>query len=168
MAQENAQTMLQKLQADQKATRIDAMDKSKLADKEFNTIKASLLTSLFSESADVGKKNGNRVSTDTEVMDVIKIFAKNLKSNITNYEKAGKADALKQAQTELSIVNTYLPQTVSADEVEAFVKQVMLDKGLKQESSNMGKIMGELKAKYGASLDGTVASAVVKKALTPA
>ena len=84
-------SLLKQLQADQLNAR-----------KARDSIKATLLTTVLGEAVKVGKDDGDRDPTDTEVMDVFKKFVKNIKQNIIDYGKAGNTDAITVMDNELS------------------------------------------------------------------
>lgn len=127
---------------------------------------ATLLTTLYSEAANVGKNQGNRDSTDTEVISVVKKFAKNNEQNIEIYTKANKTEALEMAKFELSVLEKYLPKSISVEDLKIKIVELINDNNLPKENSSMGKIMKLLKELYGDSLDGSVASKVIKETLS--
>jgi uncharacterized protein YqeY len=145
-------SMMKQLQNDQLTAR-----------KERNSMKATLLTTLVGEAIKVGKDDGNRESTDEEVMKTIRKFANNAKDNIRDYGKVGKADAVEQMQKELEILSSYLPAQVDEDAVRAFIAEVMQEKRLAKAPSSMKIIMAELSTKFGDSLDKKVGSAIAKE-----
>lgn len=151
-------TLLDKLLADQKAARLEKVNK--------DPVKISLLTTLYSEAVNVGKNKGNRASTDEEVMSIIKKFVKGTNENIEIYEKTSKAEALETARKELAILQTYLPQAVTPEALEEYVANFVKDKQLKKEDKQtFGAVMKASKEHFGASLDGAVASKTIKEFL---
>jgi uncharacterized protein YqeY len=132
------------------------------ARKENHEIKKSLLTTLYSEALNVGKNQGNRDSTDDEVISIVKKFIKNTEQNIEIYMKSGKEEAKNIAIQELTILKSYLPQAPSMDDVMVKVEELMNSNSWKKEPSVIGKIMKELKAIYGSSLDGGAISKKLK------
>lgn len=148
-------TLLNTLLNDQKAARLQKENK--------DPVKISLLTTLYSEAVNVGKNKGNRPSTDEEVLAVIKKFVKGVTENIDIYTKNQAVEALDKAKKELVILQNYLPATVGSQEIEAYASSVILEEKLdKKDGQTFGKVMKGLKAKFGSSLDGAVASKVLK------
>lgn len=146
--------LLEKLKADQLAAR-----------KEKNEVATSLLTTLYSEAVNVGKNKGNRASTDDEVISVVKKFIKSANENKDIYTKSNNTDRIQVIEKELSILNAYLPQGVTPEEVRAVTLEIMAQLNLEKNPSSMGKIMKELKVRFGSTLDGAVASAIIKEIL---
>ncbi len=130
------------------------------ARKAKEALKATLLTTLFAEAAIVGKNDGNRETTDDEVVKVIQKFLKGVNETIEFVTKANNTEALAVAKAEKAILESYLPAMASADEIEAEVGN-LVGEGL----NSMGAIMKALKEKFGSTLDGKLASKVVGAAL---
>lgn len=135
------------------------------ARKEKNEISTSLLTTLYSEAANVGKNKGNRLSEDDEVIAVIKKFIKSANENKEIYTKAQNKERIDVIVKELEILNSYLPKALTADEVKAACQDVVNVQNLDKTPSSMGKIMKELKVRFGSQLDGAMASQVIKEFL---
>lgn len=135
------------------------------ARKARNTFTASLLTTVLGEAVKVGKDNGNRESTDSEVMEVVKKFVKNIKQNIIDYGKAGKTEAIAAMEQEFAILKAYLPAEVDSTTVRNAINSIIAQKSLPKNNSSIGKIMPELNLLFGDSLDKKMASELVKEAL---
>lgn len=149
-------SLLSKIQKDQIQARTS---------KQRDEVAVSLLTTLFSEAANVGKNQGNRESTDDEVVAVVKKFVKVAEQNLEIYEKAGKEEAVSQIKSELAILSNYLPKAPSVDEIKLVISNVFSEQGLAKEASSVGRVMKELKAQYGSALDGALASKLIKEFL---
>lgn len=148
------------------ATLLETLQKDQLQSrKDRDAIKTSLLTTLFSEAVNVGKNQGNRASTDEEVIAVIKKFVKGSKENIEIYTKTGKTEALALATQELDILQTYLPKSVSEEVLIGRIHSIMFDLNLPKESASLGKVIKALKTEFGSTLDGALASKLVKEVL---
>lgn len=132
------------------------------ARKAQNTIAASLLTTLYSEAARVGKDQGNRVPTDEEVVAVVKKFSKNIDETLAALPEADARVAALRIEKEL--LAAYLPQQLDEAGLSALVAELvgaLADKSPKQ----MGVVMAGLKARAGGQYDGAMASRLVKAAL---
>lgn len=117
-----------------------------------NKLAINLLTTLFSEAANIGLNDGKRESTDAEVIAVIRKFIKNLNECIT----AGitKQVDVSNYETERDILNAYLPKQLTPAEIEAFIIPYVRDGG-------KPAAMKALKEMYAGQYDGKVASTVV-------
>lgn len=135
------------------------MMKAKL---EKDKVKANLLSTLVGEAVMVGKNDGNRETTEQEVLALIKKFLKGVNENLKLLEETGKD--MTSALHEKEILEMLLPKQMSESELTTAVKQIietLPEKSMKM----MGKVMGELKAKFNGQFDGKMASDVVKKSL---
>lgn len=121
--------------------------------------RASFLTTLLSEARRVGFDDGKRESTDEEVLKVIKSFVKNVKFNI---EKAGSSD---QTNMELSILESFMPQQMSEDELRSIITGYVSSMG-EVSMKQMGSIMGKLKGEHDGKYDGQMASKIVREVIS--
>lgn len=136
------------------------MDKIKAdqlqARKDRAIIEGSLLTTLIGEATAVGK-NKNRDTTDSEVVEVIQKFLKNLRDLMKVVNSL--SDGYQQAEIEKCILERYLPKQLSAQEI-ADVISAMKANGAK----NMGDVMKKFKTEYAGQYDGDAVSKAAKEA----
>lgn len=134
------------------------------ARKSRNSVKARVLTTLIGEAEMVGKNDGNRESTDAEVMAVIKKFVKNLDETIRvagDYRDGDRVDA---AWAEKTVLQAFLPKQFSEDELRSVMQELIAQNGLSGPKA-MGVLMKELKAGYEGLYDGASASKLAKELL---
>lgn len=140
-------TLLEQIKADQLQARI-AADKAK----------ASILTTLIGEAEMVGKNDGNRDTTDQEVIATIKKFIKNIDETIA---VAGSTETLVAEKDALQV---YLPRQLTEPELRVTIGNIIVTQGLSGPKA-MGQLMGELKKNHAGSYDGALASRLVKELL---
>jgi uncharacterized protein YqeY len=104
---------------------------------------------------------------DEEILALLQKMIKQRNDSIEAYEKAGRADLVAQEQEEKQIIEAYLPQQMGPDEVKAAVKAAIASTGATS-VKDMGKVMGELKAKFAGRMDFSKANGVVKEQLSGA
>jgi uncharacterized protein YqeY len=104
---------------------------------------------------------------DEEILALLQKMIKQRNDSIEAYEKAGRADLVSQEQEEKAIIEAYLPKQMDGDEVKAAVKAIIAATGAAS-VKDMGKVMGELKAKYAGKMDFSKANGVVKELLSGA
>jgi len=124
--------------------------------------RATLLVTLYSEAAKVGKDAGNRDSTDDEVLKTVKKFLKGVEDSLAVLKDPA---AIAQAQFEQGVLQAYLPQMVEGDALVAVIQDIVNAQPAK-DARAMGAVMKELKARLGTRYDGAQASAMVKGMLT--
>jgi uncharacterized protein YqeY len=108
---------------------------------------------------------GKAPLNDEEVLALLQKMIKQRNDSIEAYEKAGRADLVAQEQEEKAIIEAYLPQQMDLEEVKAAVKVVIASTGAAS-VKDMGKVMGELKAKFAGKMDFSKANGVVKELLS--
>lgn len=135
------------------------------ARKARNTLVATLLTTLLGEANMVAKNAQRDTPTDEEVQAVVKKF---LKGNLETQAVLNKArpstptlERLGDAQKEQQILESYLPQQLSESELVKIVSSAILA----GTASNVGALMGFLKANHAGKYDGKLASAAIKSVL---
>jgi uncharacterized protein YqeY len=108
---------------------------------------------------------GKAPLNDEEVLALLQKMIKQRNDSIEAYEKAGRGDLVAQEQEEKAIIEAYLPQQMDLEEVKAAVKSVIASTGAAS-VKDMGKVMGELKAKFAGKMDFSKANGVVKELLS--
>ena len=102
---------------------------------------------------------------DAMVTDVLMKMAKQRRESIEMYEDGGRQELADKEKAELAVIEEFLPQQMSEDETRAAIAQIKADLGA-EGMKDMGRVMGELKARHGATLDMSKASGLVKEALS--
>lgn len=103
--------------------------------------------------------------TDDQIVEIIAKEAKKRKDSISDYEKSGRQDLLDQIKEEISILEEYLPEQLSSEEVEAKVKEIIQELGASS-MKEMGMVMKTAKERLGASADGKTINDAAKKLLS--
>ena len=101
---------------------------------------------------------------DAAVVAVIDKMVKQRKDSITAFEQGGRADLAAKEAAELAVLQAYLPQRLSADEVAAEVRAIVTELGAAG-PGDMGKVMGVVKTRLAGKADMGQVSAAVKAAL---
>ncbi len=104
--------------------------------------------------------------TDEDVVTVLRKSVKQRQDSIEQYVSAGRTDLADKEKLELSIIEGYLPKQMSADQIEAVVKQAIKDVGATS-PKEMGAVMKAVQAKTNGTADNKIVSEIVKKLLQP-
>lgn len=102
--------------------------------------------------------------TDEEVVEVIRQEAKKRRDAIEGYEKGGRQEAAERERRELAILQSYLPQEISDEELEKIVGEVIAGLGAVTEK-DFGRVMGEAMKRAKGRASGDRVSAAVKRIL---
>ena len=105
------------------------------------------------------------VNDDDMVVEVLQKMAKQRRESITMYVDGGRDELAAQERAELAVIEEFLPQMMSEEETTAAIEEIKLS--INAESiKDMGKVMAELKARHGAVMDMSKASALVRNSFT--
>jgi uncharacterized protein YqeY len=139
------------------------------ARKARDTVKAGVLGMVLTDVLNLTKapgRNGAPV-TDEDVMSSIKSWVKKTNDAIEMTVK-GHGD-ISKLEVEKQILMEFLPKQMDANSLETVIASIVqgfIDGGETKSPKLMGKIMGELKARYNGEYDSKMASDFVKKSLT--
>lgn len=106
----------------------------------------------------------NLPDDDVLVTDVLQKMAKQRRESITLYEQGGRQELAEIEKAELAVIETFLPQQMGDDEVNAAIAAIIAETGAAG-MKDMGKVVAALKAKHGTQIDMGKASGLVKAAL---
>lgn len=136
--------------------------------REKNEIKKDtlrgILTAITNELVNQ-KRKPQEILEDDKILEVIIRQAKQRKDSIQQYEKGGRAELAEKEKEELKILEAYLPQQLSKEEVVEVVRKKMTELSITDKSGAgqlMGVVMKELKGKA----DGTLVKEVVEELLS--
>jgi uncharacterized protein YqeY len=102
---------------------------------------------------------------DTAVIGLVDKLIKQRKDSVAAFEQGGRADLVAKESAEIKVLEAYLPQRLSADEVAAAVATIVATLGASG-PGDMGKVMGAAKAQLAGKADMGSVSAAVKQALS--
>ena len=101
---------------------------------------------------------------DEAVLNILTKQAKQRRESITDFEKAGRAEMAAEEQQELAVIDTYLPQMMSLDEVKTIAAEVIAELGV-TDMKGMGQIMGKLMPRLKGKADGRIVNQAVRELL---
>ena len=104
------------------------------------------------------------VLDDAAVVAIVDKLIKQRKDSITQFAAASRTDLVDKETFELHVLEGYLPQRLSADEVAAQVSQIVAELGAAG-PGDMGKVMGAVKTRLAGKANMALVSAAVKQAL---
>jgi uncharacterized protein YqeY len=120
-------------------------------------------SSLMNEE---NKRGVGTVLTDEEVIKVLQSLVKQRKDSIAQYEAAGRTELAEKERAELAVLEEYLPQAASQEEVTAAVEEAISEIGASS-MKEMGAVMKAALAKLaGKTADGKMVSEAVKAKLS--
>ena len=102
--------------------------------------------------------------TDVETIKIIQNLVKQRKEAADIYKENGRNDLMENENAELEILNAYLPQMMSEDDLRILVQKVVDDTGASS-LSDIGKVMPEVMKESAGKADGKMAQSIVRELL---
>ena len=135
--------------------------------REKNAVKLGVLRMLKAAltNATIEKSGADSELTDAEAIQVIRKQVKQRQDSIESFEKGGRADLAAKEKDELSILQSYLPQGISADEISKVVRETIAEVGATSKAQ-IGAVMKALQAKVAGRADGKTLSTEVQRQLS--
>jgi uncharacterized protein len=105
-----------------------------------------------------------RALSDADVVSVLTRQVKQLRESVADAEKSGRNALATQVQAELTIIESYLPQMISREEIRARAEEIIDQLGASDPKA-MGQVMGRLMPELKGQADGHVVTEVVRELL---
>src|SRR5712675_1482609 len=115
--------------------------------------------------AAIAKSGAEAELSDAEAAQVVRKQVKQRQDSIESFEKGGRAELAAKEKEELLILQSYLPQGMSADEISKIVRETIAEVGASSKAQ-MGAVMKAVQAKVAGRADGKTLSAEVQKQLS--
>ena len=136
-----------------------------LKNKDKNVFPTLRLVLSAIKDLKITKKMKEDTLKDEEIINILKKMIKQRNDSCEAYKKAGRDDLLNNEKKEIAVISEFLPKQLNDDETKKLCEDII--KSLKASSmKDMGKVMGNLKAKHGDVLDFSKASQILKILLT--
>jgi hypothetical protein len=148
--------------------------KEKLADDLKNAMKSGdkiklevvrMLQTMLKRKEVEKRAEGKELTEDDEIQ-VIRSEIKKRKEAIELFEKGGRMDLAEKEKKELEILNTYLPEQMSEEEIANFVDKVIQEVGATG-PKDIGKVMGAVMKQLKGKAEGEIVQKIVKEKLQP-
>ena len=103
--------------------------------------------------------------TDEESLKILKTATKQLKESIDQYQKGGRDDLAEKEAFELTLLEKYLPEQLSEEQIRQTVKNIVKNTGAGS-MQDMGKVMGATMQELAGSADGKIVQKIVQEELS--
>lgn len=121
------------------------------------------LTAFTNELVAKGKKPTDEVD-DAMAISVLKRLAKQRKEAAESYDKGGRAELAEKERAELGIIEAYLPQMASREDIEKIVRAKM-EGIIPGDKAAAGKLTGAVMKEFGGNADGLLVKEVIDQLL---
>ena len=117
----------------------------------------------------IGKLKASQIDKGEELagdesLKILKSAAKQLKESVEQYKKGGRDDLAEKELFELSLLDNYLPEQLSRDEIRTTVKNTIKSTGA-ESMQEIGKVMGAVMKEMAETADGKLVQQIVQEEL---
>lgn len=127
----------------------------KAQDKDRTLVLGTILANLKNREIEL-----RRPATDQEVVDVLRKGIKIRREAVDQYRAAGRDDLADVEQSQIAVLEEFLPPAVDPEEIRAAVREVIAG-GARE----LGKVMGQIVPRYKGRADGKVINQIVREEL---
>ena len=113
---------------------------------------------------DVARARGDQHISQDEVLNLLQSLIKSRRESIELYKQGGRQDLVDKEETEIGVIEQFLPKQMNEEETRAAIRDLVASLGATS-VKDMGKVMAAIKSKYAGQLDIAKASAAVKDVL---
>lgn len=128
--------------------------------QKLNALRAVKSAILLSKT----QKGGNAELDEESEIKILKQLVKQRQESAETYRAQNREDLAAEEQYQLDIIQTYLPQMLTLEEVEATLKTIIADNGFSG-MKDMGKVMGMATKTFAGKADNKMVSDIVKQLL---
>jgi len=147
-------SLLEKVDVDLRAA-LKASDKLKLS--VLRLLKAAVKNRQIEKGGDL---------SDEEITAVISTLVKQRRESIEQFTRGGRNDLAEQEQLEIGVLQSYLPEQLSAEGIDRLIREAIQESGAAGEA-DMGKVMRVLMPRVRGMADGKVVNVRVRELLRP-
>jgi uncharacterized protein YqeY len=141
------------------------MQALKTAMKEKNRDKMDALRAVKSAILLEKTKGGSKELTEADEMKLLQKLVKQRKESAEIYQQQGREDLARVELNQIEVIESFLPEQMGPEEIEAEVKQIIAETGAGS-IRDMGKVMGIATKKLAGRADGKTISEIVKRLLS--
>lgn len=149
----------------QEKIKADFMEAYKARNTDVSDTLRLLSSALHNRSIEKKGKGEPEMLTDEETLEIIRREVKRRKEAATIYRDGNRVDLAEQEEKELRVLEVYLPQLMSEEEVTSSVKAILAEMG-PTDPKDFGKIMGAVMKELKGKADAAVVTKVLKSQIS--
>jgi len=145
---------------------IDEDYKKAIKNKEQDKINALRLIRSAIKDKDISLRSSDNKEgiSDPDILTLLISLIKQRKDSIEQFQKANRDDLIKNEQSEIDVINQYLPNQKTEEEIEIIIDNLIKANNL-ENLKDMGKLMGFVKKDYPGEVDMGIVSKIAKSKL---
>lgn len=146
--------------------RISAALKQAMRDKDTAQLSTLRLINAAIKDKDIALRadGGEETVGDADILQILGRMVKQRQESVRAYEEGGRLELAEQEQSEILVIEGFLPRKLTDDQVEAAIAAAVAETGA-ESIRDMGKVIGILKSKYTGQIDFGVVGPKVKDQL---
>lgn len=134
-----------------------------IAKKKEDNISSSILSIVLADISNAKIAKGFEL-TDEEVIDVLRKQAKKLKEAYELYKSSGRNDLAEVEKFQLNVIEKYLPQLMSEEDIKAFIQTKIAEISLP--TNDLGKLMGLIMPQLKGKAEGVLVNKVIREIIS--
>ena len=140
--------------------------KQSIKDKDQDKINTLRLIKSAIKDKDISSRSSTNKEgiNDTEILTLLISLIKQRKDSIEQFQRGNRDDLIKNEQSEINVINIYLPKQKSEEETEDIVND-LIKKNNMETIKDMGKLMGLIKNDYAGEVDMGLVGKIAKSKL---
>ena len=146
--------------------KIDADYKQSIKNKDQQKIDTLRLIRSAIKDKDISSRTSENKEgiNDSEIMSLLLTLIKQRNDSIEQFQKAKRDDLIKNEQSEIEIINDYLPQQKTQEETEKIINEIISSNNL-ESIKDMGKLMSIIKNDYAGEVNMGLVGKIAKSKL---
>ncbi|MAC76847.1 MAG: aspartyl-tRNA amidotransferase subunit B [Rhodobacteraceae bacterium] len=146
--------------------RVNGALKQAMKDKAAERLATLRLINAAIKDREIAQRGDGEESvvTDADVLAILGKMVKQRQESARVYEEGGRLDLAERETAEIGVIEEFLPRQLAEDEVDAAIRDAVAATGASS-IRDMGKVMGELKARHTGQMDFGKVGALVKQQL---
>lgn len=142
-----------------------ALKTSMLAKDVATTSAVRLIIAGMKDKDVVARGNGQKEASEADILGLMQNMIKQRKDSIKMYIDGHRQDLADKEQSEIFVIERFLPKQMNDAEVESAIKATIAELGASS-IKDMGKVMSQIKDKYAGQMDFGAASSKIKTLLS--
>ncbi len=139
-------------------------DKMRAKDKEAVSTLRLILAALKDRDIAARSKGETEGIGEAETLQMLQTMVKQRRESIKMYEQCGRAELAAKEQSEIDVIETFLPQQMDEEEMKSTIATLIEELGASS-LKDMGGVMSEMRARFAGQMDFGKASGIVKALL---
>tara|TARA_Y100000766_G_C18699742_1_gene503628 strand:- start:273 stop:728 length:456 start_codon:yes stop_codon:yes gene_type:complete len=145
--------------------RIEDKYKTSIKEKDSNSINTLRLIKSAIKDKEIYLRTKQTEIDDKQILELLQSLIKQRKDSIDAFSKANREDLIQKEKNEINIIEFFLPQQLSENEINEIIIKIVNENNLIS-MKDMGKLMAEIKSNYAGQIDMALVGKIAKSILS--